>query len=428
MKTIGGFHRLFIFISAGLLFSGFLLNDGPTAAGRSHGLSDETVTRSTADQYRRYRFHIFEYPTAVAYYGLILLADATGDDSYIDYIEKSIDYYLNHRDDTPRRRRSGWEGSVENLDHPSEGEMEKLGICPWCSRYDPEPWRDGTFRPFFRWISREPEETVVKVWSQWGLIGGPTLAELVLRTNEEKYRRLVNIPADGWTPRPPRTDIVPNDRLLIDGAPGAGVWVRWGRITGESSWYDRAIQHLIGYFKHQEPATGLFYQGWGWGINRGTHTPAVWGRGSGWWAYGAAEALTHIPPDHPGWNDLRKRFVKYMEDLLPYQDSSGMWHQVVDRMDSWPETSGSSLIVFAMARGVRKGFLDQRFRLPARRGFEGLKGYVDTDGTVRNCCVGTGAQDTVFDYFARPMPPNDPHAPGPVIMAGAEIMMMEKEQ
>ena len=67
-------------------------------------------------------------------------------------------------------------------------------------------------------------------------------------------------------------------------------------------------------------------------------------------------------------------------------------------------------------------------RLPARRGFEGLKGYVDTDGTVRNCCVGTGAQDTMFDYYARPMPPNDPHAPGPVIMAGAEMLMMDSAE
>jgi hypothetical protein len=317
---------------------------------------------------------------------------------------------------------------MENLDEPTPEEMASLGICPWCSRYDPEPWRTDTYRPFFRWISRENGEVVVKVWSQWGLIGGPTIPELFLRTKDQKYRGLINIPKGGWVPRKRTDGLVPNDRLLVDGAPGAGIWSRWGRISGNSSWYDRAIQHLFGYLKHQDPATGMFYQGWGWGINRGTHTPAVWSRGAGWWAYGAIEALTQIPKDHPGWSDLHKCYVKYMEDLLLYQDSAGMWHQIVDRWDSWPETSGTGLIVFAMAKGVRTGLLDDRFSLPAHRGFEGLKGYVDTDGTVRNCCVGTGAQDTMFDYYARPMPPNDPHAPGPVIMAGAEVIRMDSGQ
>ena len=133
---------------------------------------------------------------------------------------------------------------------------------------------------------------VVKIWAQWGLIGGPTVPEIYLRTGDETYRRLISIPEEGWSPRERKGDMVPNDRLLVDGAPGAGVRARWGKITGDKSWYDGAIQHLFGYLKHQDAETGLFYQGWSWGINRGTHTPAVWGRGSGWWAYGAVEALT----------------------------------------------------------------------------------------------------------------------------------------
>jgi rhamnogalacturonyl hydrolase YesR len=82
-------------------------------------------------------------------------------------------------------------------------------------------------------------------------------------------------------------------------------------------------------------------------------------------------------------------------------------------------------MIFAVSKAVRLGLLPREYARMARLGFEGLKGYIDTTGIIRNCCIGCGAQDTYHDYMNRSMLVNDAHAPGPVLMGGAELMRLE---
>jgi unsaturated rhamnogalacturonyl hydrolase len=98
----------------------------------------------------------------------------------------------------------------------------------------------------------------------------------------------------------------------------------------------------------------------------------------------------------------------------------------MDREDVWEETSCSSMFVFAMARGVRKGLLPKDDLEVARRAFGAISGRVSTEGGVEGTSEGTLIGEDVQYYIDRKRPSNDMHAPGPVLIAGAELLMAEK--
>jgi len=69
-----------------------------------------------------------------------------------------------------------------------------------------------------------------------------------------------------------------------------------------------------------------------------------------------------------------------MAALLKYQDKDGMWHQLLDKPDAWPETSCTGMFTFAMVTGVKNGWLDEKTYGPAaRKGWLGLIKYINDD-------------------------------------------------
>jgi len=390
---------------------------------RCRGMPVEEFGRTVADYFTGFRFHIFEYPEDVTLDALVLFYLASGDRKYLDYVANQFKYYLKYKRGAPPHR--GEKGQL--FLRPNREEYEALRICPWCSRSDISPWREKRYRPPFCWLEYRDGEPVVNVWAFYNLPGQRALTSLYMVAGDEAILELLDVPGQRkWAEEIVGTTWEEYRRFIIDGAPRAGTTARLGVITGDPVFFDAAARYILKFRKMLDPETGLFYQGWSYPVNKMGTTPVVWGRGSGWWAWGAAVTLSHLPRSHPRWREIHDLFLRNMAALKRWQDTAGLWHQSVDHWDSWPETSGTGLIVSAMARGVRLGFLPEEYRDVALKGLEGLKGYVDSDGIVRHCCVGTGAQDTAHDYYARPMPPQDPHAPGPVIGAAAEVMLMEK--
>ncbi|MGD0541287.1 MAG: glycoside hydrolase family 88 protein, partial [Tepidisphaeraceae bacterium] len=81
---------------------------------------------------------------------------------------------------------------------------------------------------------------------------------------------------------------------------------------------------------------------------------------------------------------------------------------------------------FALARGVNRGWLDASAYGPvAQAGWNGLTTRIDEQGHVVGTCIGTGyANDYVF-YYHRP-DIDDVHGYGPVLLAGAEMIRLLK--
>ena len=92
-----------------------------------------------------------------------------------------------------------------------------------------------------------------------------------------------------------------------------------------------------------------------------------WGRGNGWVAAGMAEMLRSLPADHPQRARILAGYRKMMAALLQYQGADGMWRQLIDHPEAWPETSCTGMFTFAMITGVKNGWLDPKTYGPAAR-------------------------------------------------------------
>ena len=173
-----------------------------------------------------------------------------------------------------------------------------------------------------------------------------------------------------------------------------------------------------------QEANGLFYHG--------ESAPFYWGRGNGWMAAGSAELLRSLPTNHPQHARILAAYHKMMAALLATQDKDGLWHQLLDKPDSWPETSGSAMFTFAFVTGVKNGWLDEKTYGPAaRKSWLALVGYLDADGNLREVCVGTDRADKVVGpdfatqlkfYNDRPRTAGDLHGQAPMLWTASALL------
>lgn len=162
-------------------------------------------------------------------------------------------------------------------------------------------------------------------------------------------------------------------------------------VTGDRKYIDRAAEEMVLYLDKIQRPNGLFYHH--------TGTPYFWGRGDGWMAVGMAEMLRLMPKDSEYRPRIEEAYKLMMSTLLRYQDSDGMWHQLIDNPDSWKETSCTAMFTYAFIVGVKNGWLDKKvYGEAARKGYLRLLSYLDENYNLRNVCEGTGAKNS-FDWY-----------------------------
>lgn len=229
-------------------------------------------------------------------------------------------------------------------------------------------------------------------------------------------------------------NLVPyNNYVWIDTVFGVCPFLLWvGKTSGRSEFVDECCRQMLGHHRRLfDEKMGIYHQAFN-ARNSGCLTPGHWGRGQGWAAFALAELADDVPPEHPDCQTLRTLTQEVLEKVLPYQDKDGMWHQALEDFGSYPETSGTSLLLYAMGRGLASGLLDKGLFLPHYlRGLRALLRYVSLDGSVFNCCIGClapGYNGTVADYALHPWKMNDTHAFGPVIHALGQAAELERKQ
>lgn len=180
------------------------------------------------------------------------------------------------------------------------------------------------------------------------------------------------------------------------------------KATGNREYIDRAAREMVFYLDELQKDNGLFYHA--------PDTPFYWGRGNGWMAAGMTELLRYLPADNPDRPRILEGYKLMMENLKNYQDKNGMWHQLVDAPDCWPETSGSAMFTYAMITGVRMGWLDKKeYASVARNAWMALVPYINEDGDVTEVCIGTNKKDDRQYYYDRPRIVGDYHGQAPVL-------------
>jgi rhamnogalacturonyl hydrolase YesR len=100
-----------------------------------------------------------------------------------------------------------------------------------------------------------------------------------------------------------------------------------------------------------------------------------------------------------------------------------MWHQLLDKPDSYPESSVTAMFCYTIAHAVNKGWLDPSYLSIAFNGWEALFRHVTADGQLMDVCVGTGVEENIRFYYARPRVTNDTHGLGAFLLAGSELIL-----
>lgn len=135
-----------------------------------------------------------------------------------------------------------------------------------------------------------------------------------------------------------------------------------------------------------------------------------WSRCNGWASWAMSEVLMHLPPSHQDYPSILAHFQRHCASLLRFQHENGLWPNVLDHPESALEVSGTAIFGIAMARGLMHGWLDDAvFRPAVLRGWKGLEGQIDADGTVHGICMGSMCTDDVNYYINRPFYDNDTH-------------------
>ena len=149
-----------------------------------------------------------------------------------------------------------------------------------------------------------------------------------------------------------------------------------------------------------------------------------WCRANGWAMVTTVEVLSVMPTNHPGAPHVAGYPQPPHRGIESVQDTDGMWHQVLDHPEVWKEVSSTAMFAYSIARAVNRGWIDPSNMAVARKAFAGLCNYITTNGVVNQVSPGTSLTNSFTYYTVTEQPAsNDPHGPGAVMLAGAEILL-----
>lgn len=203
--------------------------------------------------------------------------------------------------------------------------------------------------------------------------------------------------------------------------------VAWmGRYASDNNakFYAEAVRQVQQFADRMFiPEKGLFRHGWV--ASMSDHPAFCWGRANGWAFLTLCEVLDALPQNHPQRGDVLALFRAHVRGLAACQDASGFWHQLLDRPDSYLETSATAIFVYGMAHAINEGWIDALAYGPVvQLGWHAVSTKINEQGQVEGTCVGTGmAFDPAF-YYNRPVNNFAAHGYGPVLWAGAEMIRL----
>jgi rhamnogalacturonyl hydrolase YesR len=247
-------------------------------------------------------------------------------------------------------------------------------------------------------------------------IFGAVPLEIYFQTKQQKYLELGRQIADQQWEDPTPEGLTKQSRFWIDDMYMiTAVQVQAYRATGDAKYLDRAALEMAAYLDKLQQPNGLFYHA--------PDVPFFWGRGNGWVAAGMAELLRSLPANHPQRARIMEGYRNTMASLLKYQGKDGMWRQLLDHPEAWPESSCTAMFTFAMITGVKNGWLDEkRYGRAARKGWLGLVSYLDPNSDLKNVCEGTGKKNDLNYYLSRARNTGDLHGQAPLLWCASALL------
>lgn len=274
---------------------------------------------------------------------------------------------------------------------------------------------------------------------------GTAMLALYKATNQEKYKKMVELLRSQLKTHPRTNEggfwhkkIYPYQMWLDGLYMGEPFYTEYSVLYGEDNFNDIANQFVWMEAHSRDPKTGLLYHAWDeskqqkWADQTTGRSPHVWGRAMGWYAMALVDVLDSFPKDHPRRGELIAILNREAAAIEKYQDKkSGVWWDIIDlpaREKNYHESSASAMFVYALAKGVRDGYLPEKYWKVAEKGWSGIKnefikvnaeGNTDWEGTVSVSGLGGNPyRDGSYDYYmSEKLRTNDAKGLGPAIRA-----------
>src|SRR3989440_200222 len=323
-------------------------------------------------------------------------------------------------------------------------------------------WRDTGDGNYFKYIQRSIDQFVsddgtIKTYrlddyNLDNILNGRVLLLLYKVTAKEKYLKTATLLRDQLKTQPRTSDggfwhkkIYPFQMWLDGLYMGEPFYAEYAATFHEDAAFNDIAEQFIRMEAHaRDPKTGLLYHGWDeskqqrWANKQTGLSTEFWARAIGWYAMALVDTLDYFPENHP----RRAELIAILKRLAPaiekYQDrDTGLWYQVLDKQTekgNYFEASAACMFVYALAKGVRRGYLPDHYLPVAQKGYQGIlnrfvktdaNGQVNLEGTVGGAGLGGNPyRDGSYQYYiGEKVVTNDPKGIGAFLMASSEIEM-----
>jgi len=342
---------------------------------------------------KRGAFRIASYEWGVVYAGMTLIGETVGDKRFSDYTTRRLRFLS---EVAPYFRELIKEKTVQELQLRQVVNPEALDDCgSMCAAFIKASYQKDA--PDYN--------AIINNYMDWIMNGQMRLADGTLARNRPHLNTL-------W---------------LDDMFMSVPALALMGKYTGNAKYYDEAVKQIKQFSERMfVEQKNLFMHGWVQDMDE--HPAFFWARANGWAIMTLVETLEVLPPNHLGYADVLTLFRKHVKGLAGLQSGEGTWHQLLDRSDSFLETSASAIYIYCIARAINRGWLDPKaYGACALLGWNAVAQQINELGQVNGTCVGTGmAFDAAF-YYYRPVNVFAAHGYGPVLLAGGEVIAMLKK-
>ncbi|WP_082111528.1 glycoside hydrolase family 88/105 protein [Spirosoma radiotolerans] len=340
-------------------------------------------------------FRLISYEWGVTYAGMLLASEATGDGRYADYTNKRLQFI------------------AEQLPYfRAQVTADPKANTPMRSVVAPHALDDAGAMC----------AAMIKASRAGGIKANmrPMIDNYINYIQTKEYRL-----ADGTLAR---NRPQPNTLWLDDLFMSVPALAQMGKLTGDQTYYDEAVKQVTQFSKRMfNQQKGLYMHGWVESMS--VHPEFHWARANGWGILTAVELLDVLPTSHPGRAGILDLLRAHAKGLAAQQSGSGFWHQLLDRPDSYLETSATAIYVYAFAHAINQGWLDPLAYAPATLlGWNAVSTKVTPNGQIEGVCVGTGMGFDPAFYYYRPINVYAAHGYGPALLAGAEVVKLLKNK
>lgn len=336
-------------------------------------------------------FRLISYEWGVTYTGMLLAGQVTGDKKFSEYSSKRIDFIADVSSNYRERykKNPGVETPVRSVLDPHA--LDDAGsMCAAMIKTS----MAGSLRADVR----------------------PMVDNYINYIMNKEFRL-----ADGTLAR---NRPQPNTLWLDDLYMSLPALVQMGKLSGDKKYFDEALkQFQLFSGRMYNKANGLYMHGWVQDMN--PHPQFHWARANGWALLTKIELLDAIPEGYTGREEVLVQLKTHIDALAALQHGTGFWHQLLDKNDSYLETSATAIYAYCIAHAVNKGWLDVKAYGPmALLAWNAVSSKVNAKGQVEGTCVGTGMGFDPAFYYYRPVNNYAAHGYGPALLAGAEMIRL----